>query len=806
MEWFGRDRARLSRLLKRAVMAAAGTAILLAAAGVALAQTRVGSTLYPQPTDGGTRRFPAVAYDSASNAYLVVWGIGDIRARSAVPIGARFVSADGTPLGSTVAVNTSGISPQVDGVRVACGRSACLVAWIEEPSNVVGRLVRYSGGEVQFVAEPFVINANRLPKLSSAAPGVAYASASDEFLVAWTEFTGNPGGPDIKAQRVSPSGSPAGAEIPVAVEALYEGFPSLTYNSAQNEYLVVYYWESGSSSNVGAQRIQPGSGALLGGRNTIYGSLFDQYPEITYNSQQNIYFAITWGFASSASWMLHGQLADGNTQPFSTPVLSLAAGGGGNGIGVAYNPVSDTYFCVYLNQNRSNTQDGNEIWGVVVNASGVPGSQFQVTFSGTKLATQPAVAVNPTSARWLTVASENYAQVMGQLVEPGANPPSPPSGGCPGAAPASGWTCDPATGNWLPPSGGSTSSCSTVQPAPDWTCVNGNWIPPGTSSGGGTSGCSTVQPASNWTCVNGNWLPPGTSSGGGTSSCSTVQPASNWTCVNGNWLPPGTSSGGGTTSSCSTVQPASNWTCVNGNWLPPGTSSGGGTSELLDHPTRLQLDLRERQLAPARHELAAAARRGCTTVQPASNWTCVNGNWLPPGTSSGGGTSSCTTVQPASNWTCVNGNWLPPGTSSGGGTSSCTTVQPASNWTCVNGNWLPPGTSSGGGTSSCTTVQPASNWTCVNGNWLPPGTSSGGGTSSCTTVQPASNWTCVNGNWLPPGTSSGGDVELLDRATRLGLDLRERQLATPWRVSNQRVLGHGARGGLGLPERQLAAT
>ena len=138
------------------VVAAAlcAVAALLATAAPAAAQ-RVGSTQYPRTADGYTRRFPGVAYDEANDAYLVSWGLQSV--------GARFVGADGTPLGSAVQVNvaTGGAS------RVACGEeiNACLIVWIQEPNSVVGRLVRYNGGSVQFLSDPFTIT-SATPKLS----------------------------------------------------------------------------------------------------------------------------------------------------------------------------------------------------------------------------------------------------------------------------------------------------------------------------------------------------------------------------------------------------------------------------------------------------------------------------------------------------------------------------------------------------------------------------------------------------------------------------------------------------------------
>ena len=237
--------------------------------------SRVGSTFYPKPSDGGTRRYPSVAYDGANDAYLVTWGLGQL--------GARFVSTGGTPLGQPVTVNTTTGGP----VRAACGAdiNTCLIAWIQEPTTMMGRLVRYSSGSVELVSAPFVINQNGKSKLTSSPVGIAYSSAANEFLVAWTEYSP---GPNVVAQRVSSGGSKAGGEIAVAMSSLWEGFPSLAYNSSQNEYMVVYYFETGSgTNNVGAQRVQPGSGSLIGGRNTVASSTFDQYPEVAYNTSTN---------------------------------------------------------------------------------------------------------------------------------------------------------------------------------------------------------------------------------------------------------------------------------------------------------------------------------------------------------------------------------------------------------------------------------------------------------------------------------------------------------------------------------------
>lgn len=166
---------------------------------------------------------------------------------------------------------------------------------------------------------------------------------------------------------------------------------------------------------------------------------------------------------------------------------------------------------------------------------------------------------------------------------------------------------------------------------------------------------------------------------------------------------------------------------------------------------------------------------GCTTPQPGTGWTCVNGGWLPPGMPvpstppaapaptppSAPGTPStpapsvpCTTPRPGASWTCYNGGWLPPGI-----VPPTTPAPPSTPPASPTPTPQPPSA------VPCTTPQPGANWTCYNGGWLPPGMlppttiappppvvqPSPGLPTGCSTPRPGANWKCVNGGWLPPG-------------------------------------------------------
>jgi hypothetical protein len=340
-------------------------------------------------------RFPAVAYDPASDSYLVVTGI----AKSS----ARFVSATGVALGAADSVNTGGAGA----TGVGCASisfNACLVAWVQEPSTIMARLIRSNGGNLQYLTAPFPISSSGL-KANAAAPGVA-AAASGEFLVVWQTPVG-----DLLGQRVTPLGALEGGQITVAQAAgHFEMLPTLAYNSAQDEYMVGFYDEAPSGSNgVGMQRVKPGTGALLG-RTTVYSRAFAQYPEIAYNSQENQYLAITWGEGVN----IHGALADGNGNALPSGVQVMAAGGLGDGIGLAYNPVSNTYLAVFM------TLLDEEVWAAEISKTGVPGAKFKLTDWGSSAAhfsTQPSVAGSTKDQRFLAAASAGYEWIVGQMAQ-----------------------------------------------------------------------------------------------------------------------------------------------------------------------------------------------------------------------------------------------------------------------------------------------------------------------------------------------------------------------------------------------------
>jgi hypothetical protein len=192
-------------------------------------------------------------------------------------------------------------------------------------------------------------------------------------------------------------------------------------------------------------------------------------------------------------------------------------------LSIAYNPVSGTFLLGGV--DRTN----DAMLGLELNSRGFPFNGENTVSSSHRPSYYTRVSSSTLSKTWNgTFAARNF-NGLGSVMVTGFT-----SGGGPaGAFGSGGGTTTPP-----PPSTG----CTTIQPGPGWTCVNGGWLPPTTTPVPSTGSCTTPSPGTGWVCVNGGWLPPTTAppptTGGSGGGCSTPQPASNWVCVNGGWVPP----------------------------------------------------------------------------------------------------------------------------------------------------------------------------------------------------------------------------------------------------------------------------
>ncbi len=199
---------------------------------------------------GGGCRFPDAAYSSQSAKYLVVWAdYNETRVHG------RLVSPDGVPLGPSFPISEEPYGALFPAVTYAEASDEFLVTWDDFGGRgevIHGQRVRASDG--------ILSGANF--RIGSVAGGirsaVAFSEASGVYLVVY--FV--PGaGAEIFGQRVSQAGGLLGANFNISDDAIFSGYPAVSWGEAGDQFLVTWDHEDG---NILGRRVAASTGGLLG--------------------------------------------------------------------------------------------------------------------------------------------------------------------------------------------------------------------------------------------------------------------------------------------------------------------------------------------------------------------------------------------------------------------------------------------------------------------------------------------------------------------------------------------------------------
>ncbi len=241
----------------RAIRSLVGGLILLVGLLVPRAASKAGAPIgfnFPISALGDQQVFPAVAYSSEREEYLVVWhnewpGNKDI-------YGQR-VSKNGTLAGPWSAISFGPGDRYYPDVAYNSKRNEYLVVWehkVGAEYSIRARRVSATGeslgGEVTVASPPTMHDEFKKP-------AVDYAFASDKYLVVWEyhwEF-----GVNIECQKLSSTGAVEGASQTVSgAGVLVRGQPDVAYNRRRNEYLVVWQQREPSAGkhNIYARRVR----------------------------------------------------------------------------------------------------------------------------------------------------------------------------------------------------------------------------------------------------------------------------------------------------------------------------------------------------------------------------------------------------------------------------------------------------------------------------------------------------------------------------------------------------------------------
>ncbi len=349
-------------------------------------------------------------------------------------------------------------------VAVAIAAAACILA--------LGRADAAFGPQGQDQRISFA-GPEEDPLWVAQSPDVAYNPTADEYLVVWetddnSSFYPRPMRPmspppasqgeiEIFAQRLSGTGAPIGSLIRVSeqgrdgdanVDAVD---PSVAYNAAGNDYLIVWTGDDGFSgeNEIWGQRLSA-TGAEVGGSDFQIShmgpdgtaSFYAFVPAVTANPSNNEYFVVWEGDDNTPPLVddereIFGQRIAGNTLQGSRIRVS-AQGADGNTASRASDPsvayVGGEYLVAWTG-NVGTTQE-YEIWGRRVSAAGellggsddIQISNLGPSGSADYDAELPDVAANPNDNEFLVVWTgdddtgplvDNEFEVFGQRVTAG---------------------------------------------------------------------------------------------------------------------------------------------------------------------------------------------------------------------------------------------------------------------------------------------------------------------------------------------------------------------------------------------------
>jgi hypothetical protein len=241
-------------------------------------------------------------------------------------------------------------------------------------------------------------------------PAPAYNSTENDYMVVWRDGRGGLSG-DIFAQRVTAEGSPTGPNIAVWVKEDAQMDPVIAYNSADNQYLVVWNTqEDGYFSGARGRRLDA-AGLPLG--TTDKGILLAGLEVAVVHNSSSLEYFVT-GRDSPGSGEIHAQRVS-HYMNLVNSVITVAPGARYPGE-AAYDPDNNRYLMVYRNltsgsegvEGRFILSDGT-VWGVPFSIA----SEYPQT---------PQVAYDSVNGRFLVVfRSVTTTSLRGQLVSYNGN-------------------------------------------------------------------------------------------------------------------------------------------------------------------------------------------------------------------------------------------------------------------------------------------------------------------------------------------------------------------------------------------------
>ncbi len=254
------------------------------------------SPITPIALGGGEERgHPAVAYNSATREFLVVWEETFLNQDWDVR-GLR-LTATGVPIGDDFAVAARGNPERQPDVAYNSVRNEYVVIWKQVVGEGDSAMPDISGQRLNAMGEPidsdFPIT---FGATDESFPRLAYDKNANQYLVVWQE-AGAGNDVDVRGQRVAWDGSWLGGVMDIAANDWIQKSPVVAYAPAAHQFLVVWAEQADETHrNIIAQRYAS-AGAAVGGRISVSTGTndFRDAPAVTFNPTKNA-FLVAWEY------------------------------------------------------------------------------------------------------------------------------------------------------------------------------------------------------------------------------------------------------------------------------------------------------------------------------------------------------------------------------------------------------------------------------------------------------------------------------------------------------------------------------
>ena len=371
----------------------------------AWAQEPVGEN-FPITSAAGNQGGPAIAAIPASGEYLVVWQGGG-------QVSGQRVGSDGALIGEEFSVISDAGSSDV---AFNSQTNEFFVVSVRSCFAIVGQRIAANGSLVGGVVSIFASTSQ-----CQSSPTIAYDPLSDRYLVVWGRSSGL-----VRGRTIDSIGTPDGSVFSISAGLIGAGNPTVVFNEVTNQYLVSFDAFSFSVADV--------FGRLVNANGTLATPAFalttapqiQAFPSATFNSSTNQYLVV-WTDNRVAPPDIFGQLvnANGGLAGANLPISTLADGE--IAPTVVYSPAANRFLAVWRSPTSGNSTTPFDIFGRLFASDGTPlGKAFQVSTAG-KSGLGAALAVNPGTNTFLCAWSDTRnsavsdADIFGQLI--GENQP-----------------------------------------------------------------------------------------------------------------------------------------------------------------------------------------------------------------------------------------------------------------------------------------------------------------------------------------------------------------------------------------------